>query len=125
MVPPPSLDLSSFPPLFILETRAWDERLKTSPTPHFGLLYAVFNSPPVVHPVFSGAPCADRPLNTRITVENFASSGCCHSWEGPVVTTFPPHEDESLPSGLRLKTSPNPDKHKTIDFVLNFKRLEN
>ena len=125
MVPPPSLDLSSFPPLFTLETRARDERLKTSPTPDFGLLDAVFTFPSVVHPVFCGAPRADRPLNTRIAVENFAPSGCCHSWEGPVVTTFHASRTNLCPSGLRLKTSPNPDKHKTNDFVLNFKRLEN
>ena len=37
-----------------------------------GLLDAVFTIPSVVHPVFCGAPRADRPHNTRIAVENFA-----------------------------------------------------
>ena len=79
----------------------------------------------MVHPVFSGAPRADRPLNTRIAVENFAPSGCCHSWEGPVVTTFIPKKTNLRLSGLWLKTSPNPDKHKINKFVFSFKRLEN
>ena len=33
-----------------------------------------------------------------------------------MVTTFTPKRTNLRPSGLRLKTSPNPDKHKIIDL---------
>ena len=42
-----------------------------------------------------------------------------------MVTTFIPKKTNHRLSGLRLKTSPNPDKHKINDFAFNFKRLEN
>ena len=64
--------------------------------------------PPVAHPVFSGAPCADRPLTC---LRYHQHPGRCHSWEGPVVATTPPQKPK-----FRQRPKKTMQMSKDFDF---------